>query len=128
MIQPLNNLIIPRFRKIAILVAKIFFFTLSHEHLISVFLYPTTKVAGFTKLLIKTKLQKEYDNIIDAIKTQLHQQNLNQYEKQITNTKLPKNDINIIKKTWKQDKQQAHELICWCYDIITIQAIVDDNI
>lgn len=79
-------------------------------------------------MIFKTKLQKEYDNIIDAIKKQLHQQNLNQYEKQITNTKLPKNDTNVIKTTWKQDKQQAHELICWCYDITAIQAIVDDNI
>lgn len=79
-------------------------------------------------MIFKTKLQKEYDNIIDAIKTQLHEQNLNKYDKEIDNAKLPKNDINIIKKTWKQNKQQAHELICWCYDIVTIQAIVNDTI
>lgn len=76
-------------------------------------------------MIFKTKLQKEYNRIIDAIKTQLHQQNFTQYQKQVANTKLPKNDINIIKKAWKQDEKQAHELICWCYDVVALQAIID---
>ena len=78
-------------------------------------------------MIFKTKLQKEYNHIINGIKIQLHQQNFTQYQKQVANTKLPKNDTNIIKKTWKQDKQQARELICWCYDIIALQAIIGED-
>ena len=49
-------------------------------------------------MIFKTKLQKEYNHIINGIKIQLHQQNFTQYQKQVANTKLPKNDTNIIKK------------------------------